>query len=645
MREPNMKWFFQPPDGGVAGQDGRDGTGQDGRDGTGQDGRDVAGQDDDSSAPGLLGLPPTLLERHGARALDPATAAAVHGYPTPRPTVYRARTLLIPGHLLRHDDFVASINKVLEPDGMQLVQPTEGHDPDLDRNSGVREGDREGDRDVFEILRELPRPAVLVPLAGHSTPVKIDAWETLQKLRAVVAQGQELHELTENLQPPILDAETVGQIELEHMLTGSAITGTPAGNSPGGIAGGPGSSSDVSGPTPTDSYLFSGGDPRAPVTVLLPKPEHKRTWDDDRLRDYGRRPVIAVLDSGIRAHPWLDVRSAPGGGYDTNPPDGFVQIDQEIQDAIRDEGLQAVANGDTRRQVIRDASDTPTVANPLVGELNPALGHSTFIAGIVRQVTPDAQVLAVRVMHSDDILNEGDIICALCHLAKRIVLAEAGDPAEMVDVVSLSFGYFSESRQAAVNSGLWKAIKVLLNLGVIVVAAAGNFATRRRFYPAAFAPEPVGAGQVPVISVGALNPNGTKAMFSNDGPWVTTWAQGADVVSTYPIDVGGSRTPDLRMPVNRKPPEDLPPGREALDPNDYSDGFAIWSGTSFSAPYMAALITGSLLEGAEKEGNALKLDLPGKQDGEDLAVAVLRRRNRAEAAVQRLSRLQADRGE
>jgi subtilisin family serine protease len=619
MREPNMKWFFQPPD----------------RDGTGQDDRAGAGQDDDDSAPGLLGLPPALLERHGARVLDPASAAAVHGVPTPRPTAYRARTLLIPDQLLRHDDFVTSINKVLERDGMQLVQPTQGRDPDLDTNSDVREGDR----DVFEILRELPRPAVLVPLAGHSAPVKIDAWETLQKLRAVVAQGQELHELTDNLQPPILDAATVEQIELEHMLTGSAITGTPAGNSPGGITGGPGSSSDVSGPTPTDSYLFSGGDPRSPVTVLLHKPERKRD------ADHGRRPVIAVLDSGIRAHPWLDVRSAPGGGYDTDPPDGFVQIDPAIQDAIRDEGLHAVANGDTRRQVIRDASDTPMVANPLVGELNPALGHSTFIAGIVRQVTPDAQVLAVRVMHSDDILNEGDIICALRHLAKRIVLAKAGDTAAMVDVVSLSFGYFSESGQAAANSGLWKAIRVLLGLGVVVVAAAGNFATRRKFYPAAFALEPVGAGQVPVISVGALNPNGTKAMFSNDGPWVTTWAQGAEVVSTYPVDVGGSRTPDLRMPVDRKPPQELPPGREALDPNDFSDGFAIWSGTSFSAPYMAALITGSLLEGAEEAGSVLRLDLPRAEEGEGPAVAALRRRNRAEAAVQRLLRLQADRGE
>jgi hypothetical protein len=126
---------------------------------------------------------------------------------------------------------------------------------------------------------------------------------------------------------------------------------------------------------------------------------------------------------------------------------------------------------------------------------------------------------------------------------------------------------------------------------------------------------------VPVISVGALNPNGTKASFSNDGHWVTAWAQGAAVVSTYPVDVDGSRSPELRMPVNRKPPGELPPGREALDPDDYSGGFAVWSGTSFSAPYLAALVARSLLEGA----GGLPLNGPGKQAAAARAVAAMER--------------------
>ena len=75
-----MKWYFQPrSDGGGAARD-----------------------DDDDPQPGLLGLPTALLERHGARVLHPGHAAVVDGYPRPRPTVYRARTLLVPGDL--HQD-------------------------------------------------------------------------------------------------------------------------------------------------------------------------------------------------------------------------------------------------------------------------------------------------------------------------------------------------------------------------------------------------------------------------------------------------------------------------------------------------------------------------------------------------------------
>lgn len=586
MPEPNMKWFFSPSGG--------DRTG-------------ARQESEGDSGPGQISLSPELLERHGARMLDPGSAAAVAGFPTPRPTVYRARTLLVPDHLLQDDVFIETVNAALAGVGMKL-RPPEPSDDTTDEYG-----------EVFEVLRQLPRPAVLVPDEDSTTPVVINAWVALQALRAVAVRQPPEPEAGAVPGRRMLDRADVEQISLEHVLIDSAITGSPASHS-GGIAGGPGSGGDVSGPTPTDSYLFSGGDPRTPVAVFLDPPRRKSAGDS--VSTYGRRPVVAVLDSGIRAHPWLNVTAAPGERYDTHP-DGFVQIDQRIQAAIRTESEQAADHGDWQRQVIEDERDAPITANPLIGELNPALGHSTFIAGIVRQVAPDAQVLAIRIMHSDDLLYEGDIICALKHLARRIALAERGDPAAMVDVVSLSFGYFSESQHdEVVTSGLGRVINVLLSLGVVVVAAAGNLASTRRFYPAAFALEKAPPGGVPVISVGALNPNGTKAMFSNDGDWVTAFALGAAVVSTYPIDVGASRTPELRIPVNRRPPGDLP-GREALDPNDYSGGYAAWSGTSFAAPYMAALIVRSMLVGAEGTGSGLRLDVSGTQAARDRATAAL----------------------
>ena len=57
--------------------------------------------------------------------------------------------------------------------------------------------------------------------------------------------------------------------------------------------------------------------------------------------------------------------------------------------------------------------DTPVSGGSAGGELDTHTGHGTFIAGIVRQVVPDAEVLAIRVMHGDGIVYEGDLLCAL----------------------------------------------------------------------------------------------------------------------------------------------------------------------------------------------------------------------------------------
>jgi subtilisin family serine protease len=353
------------------------------------------------------------------------------------------------------------------------------------------------------------------------------------------------------------------------------------------------------------------------------------------LGKYGRRPVLAVVDTGVRAHPWLDVKANPNGGYDLDETDGFVAVDFPVQDAILQVSEQAAEAGDLPREPIDGPWDTPVTADPLVGELDTDTGHGTFIAGLVRQIVPDARVLALRVMHSDGVVYEGDLLCALGRLAARVALAQAGtgtgqgevgSMARMVDVVSLSLGYFDETADdVSFSTGLLQVIDLLLSLGVPVVAAAGNYATSRKFYPAAFTQPPPPPGQVPLISVGALNPNGSKALFSDGGRWVTAWAPGAAVASTFPVDLNGSRSPQLRMPAhpaNEMPPGvSLPPEREALDPDDYRGGYAIWSGTSFSAPLVAAHITKAVLDGAS--GPALGLGLPGAQAATARAQAAL----------------------
>ena len=78
MRERTMNWYFEPR-------------------------RDNGGtrQHEDDSAPGLISIPVDVLQRHGALVLDPGQAVAVRDDPTPRSTVYRARSLLVPDNLLQ----------------------------------------------------------------------------------------------------------------------------------------------------------------------------------------------------------------------------------------------------------------------------------------------------------------------------------------------------------------------------------------------------------------------------------------------------------------------------------------------------------------------------------------------------------------
>jgi hypothetical protein len=60
--------------------------------------------------------------------------------------------------------------------------------------------------------------------------------------------------------------------------------------------------------------------------------------------------------------------------------------------------------------------------------------------------------------------------------------------AAMIDVVSMSLGYFSESvADAACGSGLWEVIDRLLSRAVVVVAGPGDCSKSSKFYPAAFA--------------------------------------------------------------------------------------------------------------------------------------------------------------
>jgi subtilisin family serine protease len=93
---------------------------------------------------------------------------------------------------------------------------------------------------------------------------------------------------------------------------------------------------------------------------------------------------------------------------------------------------------------------------------------------------------------------------------------------------------------------------------------------------------------VPVSAVGARNPDGTIAWFSNDGPWVKYLRPGASLVSTFPDTYDGSAEPSYQV-LNRRGEI-----RSSFDPDDFISGFGVWSGTSFAAPVLAGEVAAAL---------------------------------------------------
>ena len=69
---------------------------------------------------------------------------------------------------------------------------------------------------------------------------------------------------------------------------------------------------------------------------------------------------------------------------------------------------------------------------------------------------------------------------------------------------------------------------------------------------------------MPLVAVGATNPDGSIALFSNAGPWVRTWRPGAGLVSTVPTTFDGGRGPSVALVVARPAAGTMRPRRLPL---------------------------------------------------------------------------------
>jgi subtilisin family serine protease len=480
------------------------------------------------------------LTRYRATILDPDSDPDAER--RPNPTAYVHNQLLVQGS--PEKDALAAL--------IEAAKAT-GHDVGTSE-SAPRKRDAYVEQLSGAALEQMSRRWVtrltLRPSEGSRQPTP-DAFGALRKYRQIVGDGK----------PPI-------RVGLNHLVTltaGVGIEGVPYFDGPslqgspyfdGPAFGTPYFDGPAAGTPYFDGPSRTG---RVPVTWLgrPPAPAPRSTVD--------RRPVVAVLDTGLGKHSWL-----------------------RTTDAV----LGATVNG----QTIGVGSDTPDpevtgiVLQPQLGLLDRDSGHGTFIAGIIRQTCPDAKVLAIRVMPSDGVVDEHQLVIALNKLLVRQAQAQAStDPDNVIDVMSLSLGYYHEDPDdAQYSSVLAGTLHSFAELGVTVVAAAGNDHTTTPFFPAGFASRNHGADEradrVPLLSVGALNPNGSQALYSNSGPWVSCWRPGTNIVSTLPTTFDGSAQSVVKVKG----------GGESVDDDDFTGGFATWSGTSFAAPVVAGEVAAHL---------------------------------------------------
>lgn len=184
------------------------------------------------------------------------------------------------------------------------------------------------------------------------------------------------------------------------------------------------------------------------------------------------------------------------------------------------------------------------------GLLDSEAGHGTFICGLVARVAPDLLIDPERVL---DPAGWGDDVSVALGLAQQ-----------KSPVVNLSLGGYTEDDRPPL--AIERALRAL-GREVVVVAAAGNNASDRPFWPAAFKR---------VIAVAAVDTSvdpPRPAKFSNFGWWVDMCAPGVELRSTF---VRGASRTDPSSPVE-----------------EFS-GWACWSGTSFAAPLVAAAIAGEV---------------------------------------------------
>jgi len=223
-----------------------------------------------------------------------------------------------------------------------------------------------------------------------------------------------------------------------------------------------------------------------------------------------------------------------------------------IRIAVIDTGLPQQPRSDGWLDIARTAGDIDQLdvlpAGP-DGLLDYAAGHGAFVTGIVQRVAPQAEVRMYRAADTDGFATDNDIADA--------ILRAHDDGAQIINL-SLGIRTVDDTPPPSITEAVATVLRETEG-ATVIVAAAGNYGDDSKVWPAALPG---------VEAVAGLTAYLTPAVWSSYGDVrFSTVAEG--IRSTY---VTGTESPVFD------------PQPDAFSAN----AWAIWSGTSFAAPQIAA---------------------------------------------------------
>ncbi|WP_026874646.1 S8 family peptidase [Jiangella gansuensis] len=160
--------------------------------------------------------------------------------------------------------------------------------------------------------------------------------------------------------------------------------------------------------------------------------------------------------------------------------------------------------------------------------------------------------------------------CAVGGAVDEVSVAQAVAAAARsgASVISLQAGAYTREAEPPVAFAALRDDVLTDHPDTVLVAAAGNNSTDDEFWPAAFDW---------VTGVGGLTTDGSaRADWSNHGEWVDVYAVGDNVTVPYPNGSYEYLGSELSV--------------------EFTQGHAIWSGTSFATPVVAGMIARRMIE-------------------------------------------------